>query len=135
MRDFLPPSAANPWFLSVLEKGYVDTRGVVDSFAVTVYEAKDTVGGNLSANKVNDVYHDVYPHMFCPWYSNFWQVFGEIHDMDPDVARAQQFDPRDGVKFQDPHSTHYLELENGTTVRSEERRVGKECRSRWSPYH
>src|SRR2546430_12073936 len=25
---------------------------------------------------------------------------------------------------------------NGTcTVRSEERRVGKECRSRWSPYH
>src|SRR3989454_988784 len=23
----------------------------------------------------------------------------------------------------------------GETVRSEERRVGKECRSRWSPYH
>ena len=23
----------------------------------------------------------------------------------------------------------------GVTVRSEERRVGKECRSRWSPYH
>ena len=24
---------------------------------------------------------------------------------------------------------------NGLTTRSEERRVGKECRSRWSPYH
>src|ERR1039457_3383330 len=24
---------------------------------------------------------------------------------------------------------------NGEIVRSEERRVGKECRSRWSPYH
>ena len=24
---------------------------------------------------------------------------------------------------------------NGFTMRSEERRVGKECRSRWSPYH
>ena len=24
---------------------------------------------------------------------------------------------------------------NGFEVRSEERRVGKECRSRWSPYH
>ena len=24
---------------------------------------------------------------------------------------------------------------NGKEVRSEERRVGKECRSRWSPYH
>ena len=23
----------------------------------------------------------------------------------------------------------------GNAVRSEERRVGKECRSRWSPYH
>ena len=23
----------------------------------------------------------------------------------------------------------------GETIRSEERRVGKECRSRWSPYH
>ena len=26
-------------------------------------------------------------------------------------------------------------LEHGHTTRSEERRVGKECRSRWSPYH
>jgi len=25
--------------------------------------------------------------------------------------------------------------ETGIPVRSEERRVGKECRSRWSPYH
>ena len=24
---------------------------------------------------------------------------------------------------------------NGYSIRSEERRVGKECRSRWSPYH
>ena len=26
-------------------------------------------------------------------------------------------------------------LERGLELRSEERRVGKECRSRWSPYH
>ena len=26
-------------------------------------------------------------------------------------------------------------LVSASTVRSEERRVGKECRSRWSPYH
>ena len=30
--------------------------------------------------------------------------------------------------------TESLKLENGI-LRSEERRVGKECRSRWSPYH
>src|SRR3712207_8661697 len=28
-----------------------------------------------------------------------------------------------------------LRAEPGIEVRSEERRVGKECRSRWSPYH
>ena len=33
---------------------------------------------------------------------------------------------------------HYLLVEDGSADaddRSEERRVGKECRSRWSPYH
>ena len=31
----------------------------------------------------------------------------------------------------------YIMLENDNSIigRSEERRVGKECRSRWSPYH
>ena len=28
-----------------------------------------------------------------------------------------------------------VQLVHPRTVRSEERRVGKECRSRWSPYH
>ena len=28
-----------------------------------------------------------------------------------------------------------LHLDHGSLCRSEERRVGKECRSRWSPYH
>src|SRR5476649_2124763 len=37
-----------------------------------------------------------------------------------------------GFYFEDPNG-HLLELI--TRARSEERRVGKECRSRWSPYH
>ena len=28
-----------------------------------------------------------------------------------------------------------LTQKRGISLRSEERRVGKECRSRWSPYH
>ena len=32
-------------------------------------------------------------------------------------------------------STEPLRLFNLDVLRSEERRVGKECRSRWSPYH
>ena len=31
--------------------------------------------------------------------------------------------------------TIYLSIVNPYTARSEERSVGKECRSRWSPYH
>ena len=34
-----------------------------------------------------------------------------------------------------PLEVFYQALENIRPVRSEERRVGKECRSRWSPYH
>ena len=30
---------------------------------------------------------------------------------------------------------HKKKKKYGKYVRSEERRVGKECRSRWSPYH
>ena len=30
---------------------------------------------------------------------------------------------------------NYVKVQCSTYTRSEERRVGKECRSRWSPYH
>src|SRR2546429_1475136 len=33
------------------------------------------------------------------------------------------------------HDVRFRQLETGLPARSEERRVGKECRSRWSPYH
>src|SRR3989449_11349911 len=51
----------------------------------------------------------------------------------------------DGIDFKaiDDKPVHYfflivappLEVSNQYLPRSEERRVGKECRSRWSPYH
>ena len=34
-----------------------------------------------------------------------------------------------------PHVVIYRDVKIGKNFRSEERRVGKECRSRWSPYH
>src|SRR3989449_1183774 len=39
------------------------------------------------------------------------------------------------AKVADAPSTVLIQGESGTGKRSEERRVGKECRSRWSPYH
>ena len=33
------------------------------------------------------------------------------------------------------NKTHLIDMDGREVPRSEERRVGKECRSRWSPYH
>ena len=44
----------------------------------------------------------------------------------------------DGGKWTDREKAllHVEEMiREGAAIRSEERRVGKECRSRWSPYH
>ena len=57
--------------------------------------------------------HHVFSQGSCPWITGPWQW------------RAAQAPGRGGVESD-------LCLHTG---RSEERRVGKECRSRWSPYH
>ena len=33
------------------------------------------------------------------------------------------------------NTTELIGIKDPNIIRSEERRVGKECRSRWSPYH
>ena len=35
----------------------------------------------------------------------------------------------------DETKTEFINHDSEPLMRSEERRVGKECRSRWSPYH
>src|SRR2546422_4961924 len=45
----------------------------------------------------------------------------------PCIVKPRSSDFWDGSRFLAEHGAQY--------VRSEERRVGKECRSRWSPYH
>ena len=46
-----------------------------------------------------------------------------------DLARA------DFIWSHDDNKIYFIELNTIPGMRSEERRVGKECRSRWSPYH
>src|SRR2546427_1180990 len=62
-------------------------------------------------------------------------------DIDPDVGTAAQVRELTGPVLDqelgpwlDKHD-HLLALGGANDDRSEERRVGKECRSRWSPYH
>ena len=44
-------------------------------------------------------------------------------------------DVRDGLKPVQRRILYAMYADLGLVARSEERRVGKECRSRWSPYH
>src|SRR5256885_12306749 len=48
----------------------------------------------------------------------------------PDISSEKQ----EVIGFRCRCCTHN-DCFNASTIRSEERRVGKECRSRWSPYH
>src|SRR5699024_11451775 len=55
------------------------------------------------------------------------------------IQEQQQLDNEANTSKTDESPTQILENntddEYKSTVRSEERRVGKECRSRWAPYH
>ena len=56
------------------------------------------------------------------------QIFGTKKSFD--TKKAQRFFKERRIKVQ------FIDLkEKEMSKRSEERRVGKECRSRWSPYH
>ena len=58
----------------------------------------------------------------------------KISDFESQIQDIQQLYQSLGGDKIDSLKSELLERTGGTT-RSEERRVGKECRSRWSPYH
>ena len=57
---------------------------------------------------------------------------GAIFDVDGTLLDSMQVWWDVAVDF---FKEHGVELPYEEAKRSEERRVGKECRSRWSPYH
>src|SRR4030042_6956840 len=74
---------------------------------------------------------------------SYREFYGRIHRL-ASALTALDIGPGDTVAALDWDSHRYLELFFAvpmmgailhTVNRSEERRVGKECRSRWSPYH
>ena len=53
----------------------------------------------------------------------------------PDSPAPEMDDFATVIKAADQSGIAALWVRDVPTTRSEERRVGKECRSRWSPYH
>ena len=67
-------------------------------------------------------------------YTSFAEVYDTFMDNVPYEEWADYLEDR--LKEYGVKDGLVLELGCGTgSMRSEERRVGKECRSRWSPYH
>ena len=68
-------------------------------------------------------------------YQNFCELQKElekIFNRKVDLIKKETFD----YKFRSDNVREYKEkIKKEILTRSEERRVGKECRSRWSPYH
>nr|WP_310522257.1 FAD-dependent oxidoreductase [Polymorphobacter sp.] len=83
-------------------------------FQVTLFEACPELGGNLSSQQVNGVEHDVYPHMFCQWYDNFWHLFE--HDLG--FSRDEHFASRPGVMILDRGTGKYHQMLNATSIKA-----------------
>ena len=100
------------------------------------YNMQLTASNQLSVNNI--MVGDVY---LCSGQSNMelplkrvsW-VYPEVLARDSFPAIRQFYVPR-VYEFNELHSNLKACSWNEATRRSEERRVGKECRSRWSPYH
>src|ERR1035441_6456859 len=58
-----------------------------------------------------------------------------IKTLDRDKLTVRAAHARTGIAAADFSRIRTADLGRFTVDRSEERRVGKECRSRWSPYH
>ena len=58
-------------------------------------------------------------------YNERWTIVGEASDVSQALSIIRKERP----------DVIFLDIKMPGKSRSEERRVGKECRSRWSPYH
>src|SRR3712207_9297192 len=102
---------------------------------VRVYEAGETVGGTWYWNRYPGARCDSDSYVYCfTWDKQLLQEWewSERYPEQPEILRylehvAARHDLKRDIQF----NTRVT----GAEFRSEERRVGKECRSRWSPYH
>ena len=111
----------------------VETKTLDDVFV----KIKVSVQFVVIKEKVYDaIYKLEYPHDQITSYV-FDVVRAEVPKMKLDDVFVKKDDIAIAVKreVQESMETYGYDIIKTLTTRSEERRVGKECRSRWSPYH
>ena len=107
-------------------------------------------------NKYLEVQYDLYKkYPKCDIFACNYEFVNEKHDISPTIIKKLSFKENDGILnnyfevacvSHPPLCSSAIVIKKkaiqaiggfplGIKSRSEERRVGKECRSRWSPYH
>ena len=74
--------------------------------------------------------HELYKH-----WTNDASIYMDMHLFQPYVYDEAAVNRYFDMKGQDASRRLFAIMLGDKVIRSEERRVGKECRSRWSPYH
>ena len=130
------------YFIALFGTGFVDPiRTRAEALAAEYGSPESGVYASLeelfSDRAIDAVYlctpHNLHPNQAIAALDHSCHVFMEkppaidLDEFERLRNRAAQSDRRVAVCFQNRY--------NDGLLRSEERRVGKECRSRWSPYH
>ena len=89
---------------------------------------------------MNNNQHHYLNELNFPTNRDLKNLFGSFYNLldlpeSRDVSSWNNFEPKLEVKENKESVNVTAEIPGMNENRSEERRVGKECRSRWSPYH
>src|SRR3712207_3938136 len=126
-------STSNPVESVVMESKKSDTAILLCTFGCTVEESIKTYDAIIKDYKTAFQNTDVYLSFASHACVNRVKAATKIDRYQPDLwLRALG---KAGYKRVAVQSLHVIPGEEYLSLRSEERRVGKECRSRWSPYH
>ena len=118
------------------------SKGFLDASLRTIAQEAGTSTGSIYT-RFGDK-EGLFRCLVEPVVDEFRAMFREIqenfHQLDNETQRAEmgQYTARHQMDLLDyiyDHFDVFRLLLDGAHGRSEERRVGKECRSRWSPYH
>ena len=116
-------------------KSITNEKEILETLELQAYLIEKRIGNDVSSIKIlsKELSQDDRSVIGLSNLQQFTPVF-----LSESIFRMIDVIPED--YFKDPHYyiSQYLfpgDFEKAANLGSEERRVGKECRSRWSPYH
>ena len=136
--------SADPMVMTITAGGTVDANTLATDGTLSARWLEVEKGGRFIYRRIQEVFYDTvwYIVLDKPWENTTdsaltYRIFTKEYPYPSDVQKIRK------IMYDPENSSHRItyslladELYGWRLAhRSEERRVGKECRSRWSPYH